>query len=102
MEYNELLKDQDFSSPEKIADWMYNATNAITDLLARAEKAERERDAAIKELNNVAYAINELSDMIDDEVYPVVDYSIYFSLKENVDAISMWQYELEWRENKEE
>lgn len=102
MEYNELLKDQDFSSPEEIANWMYNATNSITDLLARAEKAERERDAAIKELNNVAYAINELSDMIDDEVCPVVDCSIYFSLKENVGTISMWQYELEWRENKEE
>lgn len=55
MDYKELLKDQDFSSPQKIADWMHNAMAAIEYLLARAEaaearaeKVEKERDAAVK------------------------------------------------------
>ena len=33
MDYKELLKDQDFSSPQKIADWMHNAKAAIEELL---------------------------------------------------------------------
>lgn len=102
---------------------MLNAAEAITDLLAenqalrnaangfknqvdaaesRAEKAERERDAAIKELNRVAAAVDELSDMIDSEVHPIVDYSLYLSLRENFDAISIWEYESEWHGLKEE
>lgn len=68
----------------------------------RAERAERKRDAAIKELNRVAAAVDELSDMIDSEVHPVVDYNLYLSLRENFDAISIWEYESEWRGLKEE
>lgn len=61
MDYKELLKDQDFSSPQKIADWMHNAKAAIEELLARAEaaearaeKAEKERDAAVSDLRGCA------------------------------------------------
>ena len=83
-----------------------NAANGFKKQLeaaeARAEKAERERDAAIKELNRVAAAVDELSDMIDSEVHPVVDYNLYLSLRENFDAISIWEYESEWRGLKEE
>ena len=79
-----------------------DAAKAITDLLIRAEKAERERDAAIKELNRVAAAVDELSDMIDSEVHPVVDYNLYLSLRENFDAISIWEHESEWHGLKEE
>lgn len=60
MDYKELIENHDFSSPGKIADWIWNATCAITDLLARAEeaearaeKAERERDAAISEIETI-------------------------------------------------
>lgn len=55
MDYKELIENHDFSSPAKVADWIWNATCAITDLLARAEaaearaeKAERERDEAVE------------------------------------------------------
>ena len=55
MDYKELIENHDFSSPAKVADWIWNATCAITDLLARAEaaearaeKAERERDDAVE------------------------------------------------------
>ena len=54
MDYKELLGDREFNSPEEICEWMDSAATAITDLLARAEavearaeKAERERDAAV-------------------------------------------------------
>lgn len=69
---------------------------------ARAEKAERERDAAIKELEGVAAAVDELSDLIDEQVHPYTSYDVYLSLRKNADAISMWQYEKEWRGQKEE
>lgn len=86
-----------------------DAATAITDLLARAEaaearaeKAERERDAAVKELNEVAEAVDGLSDFIDEQVHPLVSYDIYTALRENADAISVWQYESEWRGQEEE
>ena len=68
----------------------------------RAEKAEAQRDAAIKEMDEVAAAVDDFSDFVDEEVHPVVDYNLYLSLRENADAISMWQYEEEWRGQKEE
>ena len=40
MDYKELLKDQDFSSPQKIADWMHNAETAIKELMMDLESAE--------------------------------------------------------------
>lgn len=109
MDYKELLGDREFNSPEEICEWMDSAATAITDLLARAEaadaraeKAERERDAAVKELNEVAEAVDGLSDFIDEQVHPLVSYDIYTALRENADAISVWQYESEWRGQEEE
>ena len=69
---------------------------------AIAEKAEKQRDAAIKELDDVAAAVDDFSDFIDEQIHPLVQYDIYTALRENADAISMWQYESEWRGQKEE
>ena len=69
---------------------------------AIAEKAEKQRDAAIKELEDVASAVDHFSDFIDEQIHPLVQYDIYTALRENADAISMWQYENEWRGQKEE
>lgn len=69
----------------------------IKELRERAEKAERERDAAIKELDGVATAVDDLSDFIDEQIHPLIQYDMYLALRENADAISMWQYESEWR-----
>lgn len=44
MDYKGLIENYDFSSPAKVADWIWNATCAITDLLARAEEAESEAE----------------------------------------------------------
>lgn len=85
-----------------------NAT-AITDLLARAEaaedraeKAERERDAAIKELDGVSSNVGDLADFIDEKIHPIVPYNMYTELMDNVYAITTWEKESEWHGQKEE
>lgn len=40
MEYNELLKDREFNSPDEICDWMDEAQKAIRELIKRAQLAE--------------------------------------------------------------
>ena len=74
-----------------------DAVDAITDLLARAEsaearaeKAERERVAAIKQLKCAYDAIDKLSNMIDSRIHPNVDCYRYMSRMENLDAILAW------------
>ena len=61
------------------------------------EKVEAERDAAIKELNGVSSLVDDLAEFVDREIHPVVDYNLYLDLRENVDAVSMFQHEDEWR-----
>lgn len=56
-----------------------------------------ERDAAIKELNGVSSLVDDLAEFVDREIHPVVDYNLYLDLRENVDAVSMFQHEDEWR-----
>lgn len=77
-------------------------SEALEQEMLRAESAEAQRDAAIKELDGVAAAVDDLSDFIDEQIHPLVQYDIYLALRENADAISMWQYEAEWRGQKEE
>lgn len=75
---------------------------AMAEYKDRAEKAERERDAAIKELDGVSSAVDDLADFIDREIHPIINYNLYLDLRENADAISMFQHEREWRGQKEE
>lgn len=44
-----------------------DSAEAITELLARAETADAQRDAAIKELDGVASAVDDLADFIDEQ-----------------------------------
>ena len=55
-----------------------------------------ERDAAVKELDSVSSLIDDLVDFVDREIHPVIDYNLYLDLRENVDAVSMFQHEDEW------
>ena len=66
-------------------------------LRAELEKVMRERDAAIKELDEVTSEVDDLADFVDREIHPVIDYNLYLDLRENVDAVSMFQHEDEWR-----
>ena len=61
------------------------------------EKVDAERDAVIKELNGVSSLVDDLAEFVDREIHPVVDYNLYLDLRENVDAVSMFQHEDEWR-----
>ena len=61
------------------------------------EKVDAERDAVIKELNGVSSLFDDLAEFVDREIHPVVDYNLYLDLRENVDAVCMFQHEDEWR-----
>lgn len=67
MDYNDLFMNQDLSSAEKVSWYVLRVANAFQDLLARAEaaearaeKAERERDAAVKTTTQI----------VSEEIYP--------------------------------
>ena len=66
-------------------------------LRAELEQVKQERDAAIKELDEVTSEVDDLADCVDREIHPVIDYNLYLDLRENVDAVSMFQHEDEWR-----
>ena len=69
----------------------------IPALQAENDRLRRERDAVIKELNGVSSLVDDLAEFVDREIHPVVDYNLYLDLRENVDAVSMFQHEDEWR-----
>lgn len=58
---------------------------------SRAKNAERERDAAIKELDGVSNAVGNLSDFVDDQIYPLIQYDMYAALRDNIYAITTWE-----------
>ena len=75
----------------------YEKDKAIETLSDNLRAAYQSRDAAIKELNGVSSLVDDLAEFVDREIYPVVDYNLYLDLRENVDAVSMFQHEDEWR-----
>lgn len=79
-----------------------DAAKAITDLLIRAEKAERERDAAVSDLLRAEEAAEETNALLDDEVHPACDYSLYLAVHDSVSDIVNWEYDDVWRSHKEE
>lgn len=76
--------------------------NQLSTEKARADKTEKERDAAIKELDGVSNAVGDLSDFVDDQIYPLIQYDMYAALRDNIYAITTWEKESEWRGQKEE
>ena len=75
----------------------YEKDKAIETLSDNLRAAYQSRDAAIKELNGVSSLVDDLAEFVDREIHPVVDYNLYLDLRENVDAVSMFQHEDEWR-----
>lgn len=69
----------------------------VQQLREELAKVTAERDAAVEELDDVSSLVDDLVDFVDREIHPVVDYNLYLDLRENVDAISMFQHEDEWR-----
>ena len=69
----------------------------LSETQQKLKEVTAERDAAIKELNGVSSLVDDLAEFVDREIHPVVDYNLYLDLRENVDAVSMFQHEDEWR-----
>ena len=69
----------------------------VRQLREELARVKNEREAAIKELDGVLSLVDDLVDFVDREIHPVVDYNLYLDLREHVDAVSMFQYENEWR-----
>lgn len=74
----------------------------IAELREELKRVKAERDAAVKELEEVTKSVDELAWFVDSEIHPSVDYGLYLALRENVDAVAMFQHESEWRGPAEE
>lgn len=90
-------------------DLLRTAAEAIVNLLARAEaaearaeKSERERDAAVFDLLRAEEAAEETNALLDDEVHPACDYSLYLAVHDSVSDIVNWERDDVWRGHKEE
>lgn len=64
----------------------------VRQLRAELARVTAERDAALRELRSIQTHTRSLRDYVDDEIHPVVDYSIYLNLREAVDTIDSWQH----------
>lgn len=74
----------------------------VQELRAELERVKAERDAAIKELDEVSSAVDNLSDFIDEQIHPIVSYDIYTTLRDSADSIAIWQYKSEWCKQKKD
>lgn len=93
----------------EVMDLCMEAATVITDLLARteaaearAEKSEREKDAAVFDLLRAEEAAEETNALLDDEVHPACDYSLYLAVHDSVSDIVNWERDNVWRGHKEE
>lgn len=64
----------------------------VRQLREELARVKAERDAALRELRSIQTHTRSLRDYVDDEIHPVVDYSIYLNLREAVDTIDSWQH----------
>lgn len=69
----------------------------VKELREELAQVTAQRDAAIEELGGVLAMADVLTDFVDDEIYPVVSYDLYLNLRDNIDAITKWEHEEEWR-----
>lgn len=49
----------------------------VRQLREELERVTAERDAAIKELDEVTSEVDDLADFVDREIHPVIDYNLY-------------------------
>lgn len=64
----------------------------VRQLREELARVTAERDAALRELRGIQTHTRSLRDYVDDEIHPVVDYSIYLNLREAVDTIDSWKH----------
>ena len=64
----------------------------VRQLREELARVTAERDAALRELRSIQTHTRSLRDYVENEIHPVVDYSIYLNLREAVDTIDSWQH----------
>ena len=69
---------------------------------AAVRMAEEKLEAAVFDLLKAEEAAEETNALLDDEVHPVCDYSLYLAIHDSVSDIVNWQREGVWRNQKEE
>lgn len=62
MDYKEFAEHPDFSSREKVAEWVETAATVIVKLLARAEAAEARAEKAENERNSLRATLRQLTE----------------------------------------
>lgn len=67
MDYKELLKDRDFSSPDEVCEWMDNAQKAITELSGKIGELEKQL-ADIKNILGNEYDLDRLKVIMNQRV----------------------------------
>lgn len=60
------------------------------------KELKSEKAAAIGELNGVLESVYRLTEFVDDEVHPVVDYDLYLQLRDMVDEVIRCEHADEW------
>lgn len=74
----------------------------IAELETRAKKADEKLEAAVSDLLRAEEAAEETNQLLNDEVHPACDYSLYLSLHDSVSGIVNWARDDVWRGQKEE
>ena len=85
----------------EIMDLCMEAASALEKATERAEKAERERDAAIKDIMRAEAAAEAAQSFLNNELHPAVNYSLYDGAFECMAEVINWQYDDVWRGKKE-
>lgn len=83
-----------------LVQWLWKKIEKLTaernTALKWVKQLKAEKAAAIGELNGVLASVYRLTEFVDDEVHPVVDYDLYLRLREKVDLITQWEHADEW------
>lgn len=97
-----VIDDQPTIAPEtlpivrELRDKLERVTAERNTALKWVKQLKAEKSAAIGELNGVLASVDELTEFVDDEVHPVVDYDLYLRLRDKVDVITQWEHADEW------
>lgn len=63
----------------------------------RIEQVKQERDAAISDLERAEKIAEETYTLLDREIQPVFDYSVYTAIHDSVSDIVDWKKDIIWR-----
>lgn len=99
-----ILSLEDIETGAFCLDYKSIYKTLLSKYLEEKEKSSHLREkleALQKDLNMVKSAVSDLDDFIDDELHPVIDYTLYQNLRDNVDSIAIFNHESLWGEDQE-